>query len=921
MAEDIKDLTQDPAEPAGFEPSKSVGHSLLLNAAEAGGIDRDRLRELLWLINAPPDIDDIEVVLTHLAEVLASAEAQWPDILELQQIDWIPQLIGDLLKVILRIREPLQASKRHPIWRWLDRNGLYCALRRIPSCSEKPFVRYRLLQAHYFFAHTAWLVRNENHTLNPTSITAYEAYGGAGHWPALKFDPYHASLCIRDMTDERASLWAAEYLTKLPVTLSPRQLPFNSAVRMVSRVNAYSLQKKVDYVSSYLRHVYGIKEKRVGRGSSPGPRGNGEIGDPDDPWLNFGYLSEWNLETQCACDVPLLVLPPVCPAATIPTESKVSTQPNGDDSYYQAHELAKDRQVPSDEDGEDIDKDESETFCGGLDIDDPEYAKSPESFVGRVSGTIHQLVHQQKMFPFGIERLNAGELVMFGDYGCANLEGLLEGILRTRNKKTAGKGAEKVGPCKIDDAEAWLFLMVMFWTGSDPERAAALTIASSKNYLNDEDLAIVIPNRYSFEATIRVKVPFPSYRTAHIPVPGSDCLRTEYAFFDILWIGRLVNLYRRIRRLKGNPYRLFTGPVEQYKEHARTLLGAWNPTGRLTLNKISWVLFGRVIELTGNDAVAATMITGVKHRLSHTAMYYACRELSLIQDIHRKTVSCLRSDLSGAWSMDNQNSFLDRARRGYPGRPRISAFGNPSAVFLGSRLCPQFERFRVAFRDIIADLKQKPYRSNSDHADWIEYHNLYTFYTMWVFAMATGVRKIITPYVSPAEVSHLNHVARLRDKDSDSGLKAKLVWIPDQMLEQMEFYADHLSYIRERFAIANDSLPCFFLNEKGHAELVRPTSEFHYVNKYLPGFPVDIHRRFMFNQLLDSGCPAEIARIWMGHAVAGEEWWSEHATFAYGHYRIQLGKYLVPILKELGLKPIKGASSLLRRKQEVTFSA
>ncbi len=59
--------------------------------------------------------------------------------------------------------------------------------------------------------------------------------------------------------------------------------------------------------------------------------------------------------------------------------------------------------------------------------------------------------------------------------------------------------------------------------------------------------------------------------------------------------------------------------------------------------------------------------------------------------------------------------------------------------------------------------------------------------------------------------------------------------------------------------------------------------------------------------LLDSGCPPEVVRIWMGHACAGEEWWSENATFSHQDYRNTLRLYLVPILKYLEFEPVGGA--------------
>ena len=236
------------------------------------------------------------------------------------------------------------------------------------------------------------------------------------------------------------------------------------------------------------------------------------------------------------------------------------------------------------------------------------------------------------------------------------------------------------------------------------------------------------------------------------------------------------------------------------------------------------------------------------------------------------------------------------------------------ALCLGTRLCPRTDRFQEAIARVTGELKTKPY---SSEPKWIQFHNLYTFYTVWMFSIATGVRKIITPYVDPRDVSTINGVALLRDKDSDSGAKAKLIWIPEVIMKQMEHYADHLKVMRDRFQIENVELPCFFLSDEIKVQLVRPKSMFPYVSRYLPGFPVDIHRRFIFNCLLDAGCPSEIVRVWMGHAVAGEEWWAPDATFSHAEYRSHLRRYLVPILEYLCLNPIKGMGYLLNRRETV----
>jgi hypothetical protein len=919
MAENSQDFTQDSSEQGGISPKVSMAHRQLLATAEAKGLSRDRVRELLWLINAPPVLDELGDVLVSLAEVLAGAEAQWPGTLELQQIEWIPELIRDLLlKVPIRIRESPDSEVQDASEGLLTRNALFGSLRKSPKWTRELLARYRLLQAHYFFAHSAWLIRNENRPPTPTSIEAYETYGGKDRWPALTFDPYDASLCIRDMTEEKAFNWATEYLNKLPVTLNPRQFPPHSAVRMLSRVQGYSVQKKVNYVSDYLGHIYGMKGGRAGRGSSPGPRYHSEIGDPDDPWLNFGYLSDWDTESQFGLEVPLLVLPSILPDMATPADTGPFTGPGG--SGDSDEEAEADDQVPSDEE---CDEDESETFGGSLDVDEPDYDKSPASFTGRITGAIHQVIRQQKMFPFGIERLSPGELIEFGNHGSWLLQGLSEHLqYPARTHSGIYLGDKKFGLTPIEEAAARMFLMTMMWTGSDPPRAASILVATSEQHLQDAPFGLVIPDRYLVRPpTLRIRIPFPRYKLEQPPAPGFDCDRTQYVYLDARWLAYRVVAYHRMRRMRGDLFKLFPGPMEQYKASAEKMLKVWDPSGRLTIHKITWALFGRVMQETGNDAVAATMITGLKHRLSRTAMFYACRELSVIQKTYQTTISAFIYDLD-KWQfevskLDVTGDHECDGRRIQPPKYEPTA---PDAHFLGSRLCPHPRRFRLAVLDLLGDLKKKPYRSSPNNT-WLEYHNLYTFYTIWMFALATGVRKMITPYLSPSAVSPLNHVALLRDKDGDSGLKAKLVWIPALVLKQMENYDAHLSYVRERFEIAEDNLPCFFLTGAGRVRPVRPSSLFPYVSKYLPGFPVEIHRRFIFNLLLDFGCPPEVTRLWMGHAVAGDEWWSEHATISHQQYRKELEKYLVPILEYLELNPIEGASPSPRVRREGTFGA
>lgn len=881
---------------SGFAPQNSKGVEVLIGAAAAAGIDHEAVRDLLWLLNAPPDLSGLSEVLPNLSEILAVAESEWPEILECQGLDQLPALLQQLLPVVLMMPSSSESSRD-----WVSRNALYCALRCALSPTQALRPRYLLLQAHFFFAHSSYV-------LSQTRQADYATYGGADEWPVLRISPYHAGLCIRHMAEQRHSDWASEFLDKLPVTLSPRELPLSSVVNMTATMPEFSVEKKVNYVSDYLCQVYDVKPRGHGHGSSPRFTWalSSEIGDSEDPSLNFGLLADWEA-ASLIIDVPVH---PLVLQASIHV---------GEESTTVSHPAAD----PPEADGEDQDvetdaypeENEEEEFVGTLDCDDEQYEKSAGSFQGRVHSSSNQLIRQQKMFRFGIERLCGGELAGLGPTAPLRVESLLEDMSRRDTRPNALFPRAQSSLSKLQESEVLLFLTLMLWTGSTPERAVTLFVQNSYSGRNLKDeIGFAFTSDKDFRrGNFRISVPFPDYKSKQQVRPDLDRDRTRYTLLpDHIGIAMGIIHLAQKNRYTGDFY-LFQRPLEYYTTHAQTLLRSWDPSGRLTLNKISSTMFARVMSVSGNDVVAATMITGNTHRLSKVPMYYACRPLGSIQEIYRQTVNDLlseilkedRSGLSTLWEPRLSDAQLIEGTEEYDRAPLLDRLEALDSIYIAARACPRTDAFRQAVLALKASLR-KPYKSSSDEA-WIEFHNRYSFYSVWLFNIAVGSRKLVTPYVDIKTVSPLNGVAIYRDKDGDAGTKAKLIWIPELVRVHMKHYADHLAYIRLRFGITDKELPCFFLDLGGRPCLVRPKSMSRYVTEYLPGFAVDIHRRFVFNALLESGCPAEVTRVWMGHACAGEEWWADNATYSHLMHREYLRSYLVSVLEDLKFEPIKGA--------------
>ena len=76
-----------------------------------------------------------------------------------------------------------------------------------------------------------------------------------------------------------------------------------------------------------------------------------------------------------------------------------------------------------------------------------------------------------------------------------------------------------------------------------------------------------------------------------------------------------------------------------YQRRLQKLLKDLDPTGRLTLPKISNWLFRTILTATGGDVAAASLITGKRHFLARVRGFYACYSLARLQQVYVQVVS------------------------------------------------------------------------------------------------------------------------------------------------------------------------------------------------------------------------------------------------------------------------------------------
>ncbi len=858
----------------------------LLNAAKQD-LDPEQVRRILWALLAPPTRDDLPEVLAKFARVLTVAGDQWPGVLlDLNMETWpsISTKLGSIAQTLVFPKTPSDARHFGKSGQGGHRqlHALYSAILALPDEKSAYADSCYLLMAHVFVAHHKVLTTPAKTILpgrklvkGDTSLQAYEAYSWDEQWRALTISPKNCCMALREYF--AGEKWAKAVVPEYPLDDRPSQfakyggLIFEGELIDKGKSKA-RLQELQEYVLRYLAQAHGFKERRQGHGKNPAP-GTGSS----------------NASTEHEAKAEAAYRHDICPGEDEPEsdEDEFSSANNESGGNPQSSEAAK----------------------RGRATRKPKSAGKPRKGAGSAAGVgSNQAIRDSKFFPFGTDRLSPSILAIVDVDGRGRAEAILDEL-----KTTAGclKHANDDDPAREalkSELELFLFLLVMLWSNSNIERTHALRAYLSESCRDRIDLAILIsPGTAGYSAQIRIHVEYPPDAPRRERLRPYDRDRTEFVTLpDEATLGPL--LWDYLIALDGasavssrtNAIEVFRQPIEHYyKEIPRVLerLAA----GRLSSLSLSSALFGEIMNWSHKDISAATIITGTLHKKARVQMFYAVRRMAFLHEIYVGTVRYVRTAICLAKSADfgseskpnGLSSLLQLQRRTSPQTPFIPT--SAEAKYVGVNACPHDEAMRHAVQDLIAKVEDAWEKSPS--TNWIEAHNLYTYYVVWFFGFVTGARPTERPILRVSEINQSNLSGRLQDKGAD---KARLVWITGDLLEQLKL---NEAYVDTTRLASCTSYPCWFLNESGapkpaSEEICEPI-----LHKVLPGFPTNIHRRWMFNALLDSGCP--YVAEWAGHFLTGNRLVGRGATASptvVGHTILQ---YVEPIISYLGFRPIR----------------
>lgn len=478
------------------------------------------------------------------------------------------------------------------------------------------------------------------------------------------------------------------------------------------------------------------------------------------------------------------------------------------------------------------------------------------------------------------------------DFGW-RVEGLtMEEALRTHTE--LGLELERLlarEPAMADDAVAdTLVLLLVLWTGVDPKLAAGVYRLEQSKEETRPELGLYQNEAMALDGSAEWK------RVAVVPSQGSQALSEALSRRrrDSVWIPDLFSLWPLVMRVNALPWRarkrlcvLPDVPDDSilHQRLQRRLREVSSDPNRVTLNKLTRYVEGRVMALAGDVTVASLICARVDPRADSRLHY------SLINMEHLRRVY-IDSMEPEALLVGRPQEWIDAQRERRPKK----------TWFVGAWRCLTTSGFQALIKSTLETLERTS--AYSDLPGFIEFHNAYTAYTVWLFQTAIAGRANKDPFLEPEDVDPGWGISTIRDKDYSRPYHARLVWIPKPVLMQLRLYKMHRKRVEAELLLRGQSpqrAAGFYLTESMKRQDMS-TSLWRAALGLPKGTPHNAHRRYMRTELVERGCPVESVDAMLGHWALGEEPWAPESSFDFSRHIEMLQRHVGPILDELGWK-------------------
>lgn|GEM_PF-6648806 len=843
-------------------PKDSNAHQIFIKKAAEAGFSNLLVRDFFYQINAHPQLIAFVQICQNLIEILKFPCDEWGcdedgiDCRTWQSLcRWV---VGNADMLTKAIGTEFDAKPNHEqdnplVHKGVTLHSLYSALWNYQE-NPKLRARYAALQAQALLAHAR--VIRETH-----SREVYETYVGEGPLLSSPKSDISMGLGLRDLSKAVAE----------PELLAIE--PFVPPVEFAKKVGSCFLRLNPLYHSSNFQQLDQETERRrkrftnfvyflqrahgerlwLGRDKHHRDEGGGG-GTPEPGYVDFQNIAQ-GLKVESGGNESDWYVPKVPPKHSVSKRIKRDEAPfdDGQGAYFFSEQDPEDGQPPTE--------------------------ANPVAAFLRARNQARHIAMANQYLPWRYESLTDQEIHNVATVAKSYLKSEL-----LRSGSSEDRGFYEVA----------LLSLIVLWTGASWTKAAEMRVqpADAKRH-SHASLCLMTS---ALQDHWRVESTFPQYKTQpKMPEEVTRKLAKYLLLPDIGGLGDyILNLLKFTGRKPSPKTRLFKFSLKQYRKAFKRLVDEAGESERVTWGNWEKVMFNAITVDTG-DVVDAVAITGEPHVLAQTKCFYYTP----------KAADLLTTYISSAKQLAKhaELELEDQVDRHLTGAKH-------QEIYIGSRACA----LKSAVVGAVSDLKSRLRRAQTygGWADFAQYHNVFTFYTVQILAFATGYRAVKTPFFSLDEVHEQLRLTALSDKDNEKKRKTRLSYLPDVVFRQLEHYEKHLEvlYATSDFRLKRNGEvepePCFFISvgEKRSGTLqVRPRTMEPHLEKFL-GLPANTHRRFMRTELKEAGCPPDYVNAFMGHASYGEEPWSRYSSLSAKQYRDTMAQYLEPIMKELGFVPV-----------------
>jgi len=846
------------------DPPEIKDHENLLKIASEVGCPKDHVRKLLWLINAPASLTAFIQIADNLRQCFRLSSAE----IDFDINDWINSCLLLLDYIVENEEQACEVIGQHLMEGGKERNGkithplhgkgmvrypMYTSIWNIHESFENQDT-YRLLQAHILIAYMKLME-------DVTTIKSYECH--AQQEPILgNFNSSAINACrlMRDMSliscaDDFKELMEEQTYYVYHCLATPELRPLlllphkEFYTALVSKHEKQSSSEQTDYTKHF-----GLFFKRTYTEQETKKRSGGGHHNHGSKLRHDGYV---NLSPFILKQI-----------------TGLAEADDTDGNWGSQYLIREQFELDSDSDLEALESDTGEElYLSKFE----EKSQSILSVILSARGQVRQLTMANQLLRGRWGNMTIWEVAQ------------LMLICGSMFREIYGD-SEAINESKLIILEAIGLIMTMLWTGSPLERAKKIALTTSTDKIGSELAYITDKKEW------RIKPCLLEYATQ----PTKEQInksrnKTRYIYLpDLFNIGGYLTSISSLKGASEGSGLIFTRHMSSYKKAIKEVTKELPEGHRVTEVKISKYLFHLIASETSGDVADAILTTGNYHHLGQTLLHYTTPSADYIRDIYTQSIESIINEIyQEAYDKTPPECGTATALKGF---------------YLGSRLCPKRESIITMVEQLSSHICDG--RSDFNIESFIQYHNIYTIYTSQMFAYATGVRAIKSPFIHIEEVDEETGLAVISDKDGKDFYNSRLVWLPDSVRKQLSYYSSHRDYVMNELILKHypndlsDTPFLFLLNHDFSIIELRPKNIKPLLEDIFP-MPLNVNRRFLRTEMKERGCPIEIINCFMGHWSLGEEPWGKFSSLSFHDYVKTLKQHIIPILDMLTWKPIQ----------------